>query len=244
MLFTIFVTPSTPLPSPPVSLQKTEWLCLNCQTKRLLEGSLGEPTPLPLPTSQQQPPVGASQRAAGTAPPKQKGPQGLGEPSGPMPAKDSPLPSKASPLPTKASPLPAKASPLPTKASSLPTKASPQAKPLRASEPSKTLSSAQEKKIGVPAKAEPVPKPPPDTTLPPGTPKAKTGVRRTEPATPVVKAVPEAPKGGEAEVSPTHFTGTLALRWDSLGTGLFPGGLECRPRPSTSGSRERAGMPC
>lgn len=223
MLFTIFVTPSTPLPSPPVSLQKTEWLCLNCQTKRLLEGSLGEPTPLPLPTSQQQPPVGASQRAAGTAPPKQKGPQGLGEPSGPMPTKDSPLPSKASPLPTKASP---------------------QAKPLRASEPSKTLSSAQEKKTGVPAKAEPVPKPPPDTTLPPGTPKAKTGVRRTEPATPVVKAVPEAPKGGEAEVSPTHFTGTLALRWDSLGTGLFPGGLECRPRPSTSGSRERAGMPC
>ncbi|ELK15102.1 Protein bassoon [Pteropus alecto] len=186
--------------------QKTEWLCLNCQTKRLLEGSLGEPTPLPLPTSQQQPPVGASQRAAGTASPKQKGPQGLGQPSGPLPAKDSPLPTKASPLPTKASPLPTKASPLPTKASPLPTKgsplptkASPQAKPLRASEPSRTLSSAQEKKTGIPAKAEPVPKPPPDTTLTPGTPKAKTGVRRTEPATPVVKAVPEAPKGGEAE---------------------------------------------
>ncbi|KAM5234377.1 protein bassoon isoform 3-T3 [Hipposideros larvatus] len=154
----------------PHLVEKTEWLCLNCQTKRLLEGSLGEPTPLPLPTSQ-QPPVGAPQRAAGTAPLKQKGPQGLGQPSGPLPAKASPLP----------------------------TKASPQAKPLRASEPSRTPSSAQEKKTGVPAKAEPMPKPPPETTLPPGTPKAKTGVRRTEPATPVIKAVPEAPKGGEAE---------------------------------------------
>ncbi|XP_060019879.1 protein bassoon [Lagenorhynchus albirostris] len=158
--------------------QKTEWLCLNCQTKRLLEGSLGEPTPLTLPTSQ-QPPVGAPHRAAGTAPPKQKGPPGLGQPSGPPPAKASPLPTKASPLPTKASP---------------------QTKPLRASEPIRTPSSAQEKKTGVPAKAEPVLKPPPETTLPPGIPKAKAGVRRTEPATPVVKAgVPEAPKGGEAE---------------------------------------------
>ncbi|XP_024593499.1 protein bassoon [Neophocaena asiaeorientalis asiaeorientalis] len=162
----------------PHLVEKTEWLCLNCQTKRLLEGSLGELTPLTLPTSQ-QPPVGAPHRAAGTAPPKPKGPPGLGQPSGPPPAKASPLPTKASPLPTKASP---------------------QAKPLRASEPIRTPSSAQEKKTGVPAKAEPVLKPPPETTLPPGIPKAKAGVRRTEPATPVVKAgVPEAPKGGEAE---------------------------------------------
>ncbi|KAM8758499.1 protein bassoon isoform 1-T2 [Rhynchonycteris naso] len=147
----------------PHLVEKTEWLCLNCQTKRLLEGSLGEPTPLPLPTSQ-QPPAGALHRAAGATPLKQKGPQGPGQPSGPPQAK-----------------------------------ASPQAKPLRASEPSRTPSSAQEKKTGVLAKAEPVPKPPPETTLPPGTPKAKTGLRRTEPATPVIKAVPEAPKSGEAE---------------------------------------------
>ncbi|XP_042638820.1 protein bassoon [Orycteropus afer afer] len=150
----------------PHLVEKTEWLCLNCQTKRLLEGSLGEPTPLPVPTSQ-QPPVGASHRATGTAPLKHKGPPGPVQASGP--------------LPTKASPLPAKASP--------------QTKPLKVSEPSKTPSSAQEKKTGVPAKAEPVPKPPPETTPPPGTPKAK----RTEPATPVSKAVPEAPKGGETE---------------------------------------------
>lgn len=154
---------------PPASLQKTEWLCLNCQTKRLLEGSLGEPAPVPLPTSQ-QPPAGVPHRAAGASPLKQKGPQGLGQPSGSLPAKASPQA----------------------------TKASPQAKPPRASEPSKTSSSAQEKKTGTPAKAEPVPKPPPEST---GPPKAKSGVKRTEPATPVGKPVPEAPKGREAEVS-------------------------------------------
>ncbi|XP_055485492.1 protein bassoon [Psammomys obesus] len=159
----------------PHLVEKSEWLCLNCQTKRLLEGGLGEPAPLPLPTSQ-QPPAGVPHRAAGAAPLKQKGPQGLGQPSGSLPAKASPQATKASPQATKASP---------------------QAKPLRASEPSKTSSSAQEKKTGTPAKAEQ--KPPAETTVPPGTPKAKSGVKRTEPATPVTKPVPEAPKGGEAE---------------------------------------------
>ncbi|XP_035887396.1 LOW QUALITY PROTEIN: protein bassoon [Phyllostomus discolor] len=154
----------------PHLVEKTEWLCLNCQTKRLLEGSLGEPAPLPLPTAQQLP-AGAPPRAAGTTPPKQKAPQGPGQPSGPPPAKASPLP----------------------------TKASPQAKPLRAAEPSRTPSSALEKKTAAPAKAEPVPKPPPETSLPHGAAKAKTRVQRTEPTTPAVKAVPEAPKGGEAE---------------------------------------------
>ncbi|XP_058144904.1 protein bassoon [Dasypus novemcinctus] len=167
----------------PHLVEKTEWLCLNCQTKRLLEGSLGEPTPLPPPASP-QPPAGAP-RASGTAPLKQKGPPGLGQPSSPQPAKASPQPAKASPQPAKASPQPAKASP--------------QAKPLRAAELSRTPSGAQEKKAGAPAKAEPTSKPPPETTPPPGPPKAKSGARRTEPAPPVSKAVPEAPKGGEAE---------------------------------------------
>ncbi|EHB14809.1 Protein bassoon, partial [Heterocephalus glaber] len=170
----------------PHLVEKTEWLCLNCQTKRLLEGSLGEQTPLPLPTSQ-QPPIGAPHHAAVSAPLKQKGPQGLGQPSGPLPTKASPLPTKASPLSPKSTPLP--------------NKASPQAKPVKAPESSKTPSSAQEKKTGVPAKAEPIPKPPPETTLPPGTPKVKSGVRRIDRATPVVKAVPEASKSGEAEES-------------------------------------------
>ncbi|XP_045153643.1 protein bassoon [Echinops telfairi] len=183
----------------PHLVEKTEWLCLNCQTKRLLEGSLGEPTPPQLP-------VGAPQRAAGTTPVKQKGPPGLGQPSGPQPTKASPLPAKASPLHAKASPQPAKASPQSTKASSLPakaspqpTKASPQAKPFKGSEPSRTPGTAQEKKAGIPAKADTGPKPPAETAPPPGTAKAKSGAQRTEPAAPVSKAVPEAPKGGEPE---------------------------------------------
>lgn len=188
----------------PISLQKTEWLCLNCQTKRLMEGSLGEQTPLSLPTSQ-QPSAGAPHRASVAVPLKQKGPQGLGQPSGPLPAKASPPLTKASPLPTKASP---------------------QAKPFKASEPSKTPSSAQEKKTGVPSKAEPMPKPPPETTQTPVTPKLKSGVKRTEPATTVIKAVPEAPKGGEAEVSPVYFPGSLAFGWDGLGKNLPSWGVE------------------
>ncbi|KAB0377798.1 hypothetical protein FD755_009376 [Muntiacus reevesi] len=189
----------------PHLVEKTEWLCLNCQTKRLLEGSLGEPTPLPLPASQ-QPPAGAPHRTAGTAPPKQKGPQGPGQPSGPPPAKVTPPPTKATPLPTKASP---------------------QVKPARASEPSRTPSSGQEKKTGVPAKAEPVPKPPQETTLPPGTPKAKAGVRRTEPSTPTAKAVPEAPKGGETELPVGLGCGPGMVLWateDSRATLLRHGG--------------------
>jgi hypothetical protein len=165
---------------------------------------LGEPAPLPLPTPQ-QPPAGVPHRAAGAAPLKQKGPQGLGQPSGSLPAKASPQATKASPQATKASPQATKASPQTTKAS-------PQAKPLRATEPSKTSSSAQEKKTVTSAKAEPVPKPPPETTVPPGTPKAKSGVKRTDPATPVVKPVPEAPKGGEAEVSSISLPRVLAFR--------------------------------
>nr|XP_014434736.1 protein bassoon isoform X1 [Pelodiscus sinensis] len=35
--------------------EKNEWLCLNCQTQRLLEGSLGDPSPMPLPASKPQP---------------------------------------------------------------------------------------------------------------------------------------------------------------------------------------------
>ncbi|KAB0361211.1 hypothetical protein FD754_005367 [Muntiacus muntjak] len=189
----------------PHLVEKTEWLCLNCQTKRLLEGSLGEPTPLPLPASQ-QPPAGAPHRTAGTAPPKQKGPQGPGQPSGPPPAKAPPPPTKATPPPTKASP---------------------QVKPARASEPSRTPSSGQEKKTGVPAKAEPVPKPPQETTLPPGTPKAKAGVRRTEPSTPTAKAVPEAPKGGETELPVGLGCGPGMVLWateDSRATLLRYGG--------------------
>ncbi|NXU55434.1 BSN protein, partial [Turnix velox] len=37
----------------PHLVEKNEWLCLNCQTQRLLEGSLGDPAPMPLPAPKQ-----------------------------------------------------------------------------------------------------------------------------------------------------------------------------------------------
>ncbi|KAM8799607.1 protein bassoon [Eudromia elegans] len=40
----------------PHLVEKNEWLCLNCQTQRLLEGSLGDPAPLPPPAPKQPPP--------------------------------------------------------------------------------------------------------------------------------------------------------------------------------------------
>ncbi|XP_072845940.2 protein bassoon isoform X1 [Pogona vitticeps] len=39
----------------PHLVEKNEWLCLNCQTQRLLEGSLGDPAPMPLPSPKQTP---------------------------------------------------------------------------------------------------------------------------------------------------------------------------------------------
>ncbi|XP_064012512.1 protein bassoon isoform X2 [Pogoniulus pusillus] len=39
----------------PHLVEKNEWLCLNCQTQRLLEGSLGDPAPVPMPTPKQTP---------------------------------------------------------------------------------------------------------------------------------------------------------------------------------------------
>ncbi|XP_070594874.1 protein bassoon [Erythrolamprus reginae] len=48
----------------PHLVEKNEWLCLNCQTQRLLEGSLGDPAPMPLPTSKQQP-TGSPRHQAG-----------------------------------------------------------------------------------------------------------------------------------------------------------------------------------
>ncbi|KAM8929929.1 protein bassoon isoform 4-T4 [Pelodytes ibericus] len=62
----------------PHLVEKNEWLCLNCQTQRLLEGSLGDALPSPLPQSKQQPsgsprhlpgvtPTGSPKHQQGTA---------------------------------------------------------------------------------------------------------------------------------------------------------------------------------
>uniref|UniRef100_A0A5F8HJT4 Bassoon presynaptic cytomatrix protein n=1 Tax=Monodelphis domestica TaxID=13616 RepID=A0A5F8HJT4_MONDO len=69
----------------PHLVEKNEWLCLNCQTQRLLEGSLGDPAPVPLPTPKQTP-TSSPRHQAGPSPQKQKGPSAPGpgqQPTGP-----------------------------------------------------------------------------------------------------------------------------------------------------------------
>ncbi|XP_043831244.1 protein bassoon [Dromiciops gliroides] len=68
----------------PHLVEKNEWLCLNCQTQRLLEGSLGDPAPVPMPTPKQTP-TSSPRHQAGPSPQKQKGPPaaGPGQPGGP-----------------------------------------------------------------------------------------------------------------------------------------------------------------
>ncbi|NXC73914.1 BSN protein, partial [Anhinga anhinga] len=115
----------------PHLVEKNEWLCLNCQTQRLLEGSLGDPTPMPLPTPKQtptgsprhQPPaVSQQQRAPAPAPAEPAAPPERQ----PLPARSlraaeqsrapSPAPAeKKPPVPAEEKPLP-KAAPEPSRA--------------------------------------------------------------------------------------------------------------------------------
>ncbi|XP_053151147.1 protein bassoon isoform X2 [Hemicordylus capensis] len=119
----------------PHLVEKNEWLCLNCQTQRLLEGSLGDPAPMPLPAPKQQPtgsprhqPSGTGQQQRG-APPLAALPQH--EPSAPQvrhPSQAKHLrTSEQSKLPTtvqeKKPPAPSEGKPLP-KLSEEPRKAS------------------------------------------------------------------------------------------------------------------------
>ncbi|XP_065498696.1 protein bassoon [Caloenas nicobarica] len=113
----------------PHLVEKNEWLCLNCQTQRLLEGSLGDPAPMPLPapkqpapgSPQRQPPAtGQHQRAPAPAEPaappeRQPSParslraaEPSRTPSPALPEKKPPVPSEEKPLP-KAAPEPSRA---------------------------------------------------------------------------------------------------------------------------------------
>lgn len=67
-------------------LQKKEWLCLNCQTQRLMSGSLADaPTPQPSPkpppmaSSQHQPPANQQQALSQKGPNQQPVPQPSGQ---------------------------------------------------------------------------------------------------------------------------------------------------------------------
>ncbi|XP_055662561.1 protein bassoon isoform X2 [Falco peregrinus] len=65
----------------PHLVEKNEWLCLNCQTQRLLEGSLGDPAPMPLPAPK-QPPSGS---------PRHQPPAASQQPKAPVPVPPEPV---------------------------------------------------------------------------------------------------------------------------------------------------------
>ncbi|KAM9533797.1 protein bassoon isoform 1-T1 [Guaruba guarouba] len=115
----------------PHLVEKNEWLCLNCQTQRLLEGSLGDPAPMPLPAPKQpapssprhQPPATSQQQRAAAPAPSEPAAPAERQPS---PAKSlrtgeqsrapSPAPvEKKPPAPAEDKPLP-KAAPEPPRA--------------------------------------------------------------------------------------------------------------------------------
>ncbi|NXL61492.1 BSN protein, partial [Chordeiles acutipennis] len=106
----------------PHLVEKNEWLCLNCQTQRLLEGSLGDPAPMPLPAPK-QPPTGSPRHQPPAASQQQKAPTPApAEPAAPPDRQPSPARSlraaeqsrTPSPAPAeKKPPVPAEEKPLP-----------------------------------------------------------------------------------------------------------------------------------
>ncbi|KAM9276720.1 protein bassoon [Morus bassanus] len=115
----------------PHLVEKNEWLCLNCQTQRLLEGSLGDPAPMPLPAPK-QPPTGSPRHQLPAVSQQQRAPAPVpAEPAAPpeqqpSPARSlraaeqsripSPAPAEKKPLvPAEEKPLP-KAAPEPSRA--------------------------------------------------------------------------------------------------------------------------------
>ncbi|NXX18067.1 BSN protein, partial [Podargus strigoides] len=74
----------------PHLVEKNEWLCLNCQTQRLLEGSLGDPAPVPLPAPK-PPPTGSPRHQPPATGPQQRVPAPVpAEPVAPPEKQPSP----------------------------------------------------------------------------------------------------------------------------------------------------------
>ncbi|XP_069822590.1 protein bassoon [Dendropsophus ebraccatus] len=86
----------------PHLVEKNEWLCLNCQTQRLLEGSLGDAPPSPLPSSKQGSPRHQPGISAGASPKHVPGGLSSGlQRHQPVPSQTgSPHHQKSAPVPT------------------------------------------------------------------------------------------------------------------------------------------------
>ncbi|XP_071900158.1 protein bassoon isoform X3 [Anas platyrhynchos] len=101
----------------PHLVEKNEWLCLNCQTQRLLEGSLADPAPVPMPAPK-QPASGSPRHQPPAAVPRAPAPPEPAAPPDrqPSPARSLRAPEQSpapSPAPEKKPPAPAEEKPLP-----------------------------------------------------------------------------------------------------------------------------------
>ncbi|XP_068014091.1 protein bassoon isoform X1 [Melanerpes formicivorus] len=139
----------------PHLVEKNEWLCLNCQTQRLLEGSLGDPAPMPMPTPKQTP-TSSPQHRPPAAGPQQRAPApAAAEPAAPPERQSSPAKTlRAAEQSRTPSPAPAEKKP-PLSAEKKPP-LSAEKKPPPSAE--KKPPPSAEKKPPLPAEEKPLPK--------------------------------------------------------------------------------------
>ncbi|NXT19960.1 BSN protein, partial [Syrrhaptes paradoxus] len=167
----------------PHLVEKNEWLCLNCQTQRLLEGSLGDPAPMPLPTPKQTPT--SSPRHQPPAPSQQQRPPAPAPTEPPAPPEPQPSPARslrAAEQSRTPSPAPAEKKPLP------PVPAEDKPLPRAAPEPSKAPESAVPKGKSVTPKPEVESK---ESWAPPEAPRAKEQEDGSKPYPPDLSRSPQ-----------------------------------------------------
>ncbi|NWU94089.1 BSN protein, partial [Upupa epops] len=183
-------------------LQKNEWLCLNCQTQRLLEGSLGDPAPMPLPTPKQKPTSSPQHRPPATT-------QQQRAPVAPAPTEPA--------APLERQPLPAK-SLRTAEQSKTPSSAPTEKKPLVPAE----------KKPVVPAEEKPLPKAVPEPSRAPesAVPKGKSMPPKPETESKEIRVPSEMPRGKEQEDGNKPYPPDLSRSPQSLSdTGYSSDGI-------------------
>ncbi|NWY37410.1 BSN protein, partial [Sylvia atricapilla] len=187
----------------PHLVEKNEWLCLNCQTQRLLEGSLGDPAPMPLPTPK-PPPTGSPRHQPPATGLQQRAPTPAPAPTEPVaPPAQQPSPSRslrAAEQSRTPSPAPAEKKPQPP----------------------------AEKKPPVLAEEKPLPKTAPEPSKAPESvvPKGKSLTPKPEVESKDSKALPEAPRVKEQEDSSKPYHPELSRSPQSLSdTGYSSDGI-------------------
>nr|XP_005485657.2 protein bassoon [Zonotrichia albicollis] len=185
----------------PHLVEKNEWLCLNCQTQRLLEGSLGDPAPMPLPTP--KPPSSGSPRHQPPAAGQQRAPTPAPVPAEAAPPEQQPSPARslrAAEQGRTPSPAPAEKKPPPP----------------------------AEKKPPVPAEEKPLPKAAPEPSRAPESvaPKGKSMTPKQEVERKESQALPEAPRAKEQEDGSKPYPPDLSRSPQSLSdTGYSSDGI-------------------